>query len=94
MRPRHFDYSNVWLEDASFAANTFVTITSTMQPQARYLVIQALLGHVDTKSGSERGLKGVILEALSRCVGVAADESIGEWAGLLSCLEIILRVIK
>ena len=49
-----------------------------MQPQVRYLVIQALLGHIDTKSGNEGQLKGVILEVLSRCVGVAADESIGQ----------------
>lgn len=80
---RHFDYSSVWIEDGSFAADTFVTITNTMQTQVRYLVIQALLGHIDTKSGSERQLKGVILEVLSSCVGVAADESIGQSLNVL-----------
>ena len=74
---RHFDLSNVWLEEHQFAADTFTAITNTIQAQVRYLVIQALLAHVDTKTGPERQLKGVILDVLSRCVGIAADESIG-----------------
>lgn len=74
---RHFDYCNVWLEDGKFAEETFIIITSTMEPQVRYLVIQSLLSHVDAKSNTEKQLKGVILNVLSRCVGVAADESIG-----------------
>ena len=71
---RHFDLSNVWLQEHQFAADTFTTIT---QAQVRYLVIQALLAHVDTKTGPERQLKGMILDVLSRCVGIAADESVG-----------------
>lgn len=85
----HFDLSNIWLEDSQFAAETFVLITSTMQPQVRYLAIQILLSHVDSKARVERQLKRSILEVLSRCVGVASDESIGP-----SVLDVFRTLMK
>lgn len=88
--PRHFDYCNVWLEDSRFAEDTFIIITNTMESQVRYLVVQSLLSHVDTKSGTEKQLKGVILNVLSRCVGVAADESIGRvWSIIILILLMV-----
>ena len=74
---RHFDLSGVWLKEGRFATDSFVLIIQTMQPQVRYLAIQALLSHLDAKTKQEQQLKCAILEVLSCCVGVAADGSIG-----------------
>ena len=53
-------------------------IIKVMQPQSQYLVIQALLAHVESKVGEKAAIKQNILEVLSQCVGVAADGSIGK----------------
>ena len=58
-----------------------------MQPQVRYLAIQALLAHLDNKHGNEKQIKSGILEVLSSCVHVAADGSIGKFSNSHSCYE-------
>ena len=51
-----------------------------MQPQVRYLAIQSLLAHLDSKTSTEYQLKNGILNVLSSCVGVATDGSIGGYS--------------
>lgn len=73
----HFDLNGLWFENIQFAIHTFVLIIKTMQPQVRYLAIQALLSHLESKPSSQKYVKKGILEVLSSCVGVATDGSIG-----------------
>lgn len=49
-----------------------------MQKQDCYKVIQALVAHLDNKAKEACVLKQGILDALSQCVIVAADGSLGE----------------
>ena len=66
-----------------------------MQPQVRYLAIQILLSHVDSKARVERQLKRSILEVLSRCVGVASDESIGNQLVMYTTfIELVMLIPK
>lgn len=83
----HFDLNSVWINKSQFATDTFVLIIQTMQPQVRYLAIQCLLAHLDSKTSTEYQLKNGILNVLSSCVGVATDGSIGQ-CSLLSLLLI------
>ncbi|XP_003388363.1 PREDICTED: protein EFR3 homolog B-like [Amphimedon queenslandica] len=85
----HFDLNSVWINKSQFATDTFVLIIQTMQPQVRYLAIQCLLAHLDSKTSTEYQLKNGILNVLSSCVGVATDGSIGP-----SVLDVFRTLVK
>jgi hypothetical protein len=74
---QHFDLNTIWTEKKEFGIDIFITIIRTMQKQYRYKAIQALVGHLDRKSGEPCLLKQGILDTLSQCVSVAADCSLG-----------------
>ncbi|KAK2092115.1 Protein EFR3 B [Saguinus oedipus] len=72
----HLDNHSLW-EPKVFAIRCFKIIMYSIQPQHSHLVIQQLLGHLDTNSRSAATVRAGIVEVLSEAAVIAATGSVG-----------------
>ncbi|KRZ98114.1 Protein EFR3 -like protein [Trichinella sp. T8] len=87
----HFDYHEMWTPP-SFAVNCFEALMYSVQAQYSYLVIQAVIGHLDKHSNDAAEVRTGIATVLSRIVVIAANASIGP--SLLEIFNSMLRHLR
>ncbi|KRZ16358.1 Protein EFR3 -like protein [Trichinella zimbabwensis] len=87
----HFDYHEMWTPP-SFAVSCFEALMYSVQAQYSYLVIQAVIGHLDKHSNDAAEVRTGIATVLSRIVVIAANASIGP--SLLEIFNSMLRHLR
>ncbi|XP_003378077.1 protein EFR3-like protein [Trichinella spiralis] len=87
----HFDYHEMWTPP-SFAVSCFEALMYSVQAQYSYLVIQAVIGHLDKHSNDTAEVRTGIATVLSRIVVIAANASIGP--SLLEIFNSMLRHLR
>ncbi|OCT79131.1 hypothetical protein XELAEV_18030229mg [Xenopus laevis] len=87
----HLDNHSLW-EPKVFAIRCFKIIMFSIQPQHSHLVIQQLLGHLDTNSKSAATVRAGIVEVLSEAAVIAASGSVGPT--VLEVFNTLLRQLR
>ncbi|XP_027766333.1 protein EFR3 homolog B-like, partial [Empidonax traillii] len=87
----HLDNHSLW-EPKVFATGCFRIIMYSIQPQHSHLVIQQLLGHLDSHSRSAAPIRAGIVEVLSEAAAIAASGSVGPT--VLEVFNTLLRQLR
>ncbi|KAM4772714.1 protein EFR3 homolog B isoform 1-T1 [Rhinophrynus dorsalis] len=87
----HLDNHSLW-EPKIFAVRCFKIIMYSIQPQHSHLVIQQLLGHLDSNSKSAATVRAGIVDVLSEAAVIAATGSVGPT--VLEVFNTLLRQLR
>uniref|UniRef100_A0A914VNN2 Uncharacterized protein n=1 Tax=Plectus sambesii TaxID=2011161 RepID=A0A914VNN2_9BILA len=88
---RHCDLHNLWIPPAEYAISSFRAIMYSIQTQYSYVVIQALIGHLDERGDADATTRIGIASVLSAIVPIAGT-SIGP--SLLEIFNSLLRHLR
>ncbi|KAK5847442.1 hypothetical protein PBY51_016566 [Eleginops maclovinus] len=87
----HLDRHSLW-EGRSFAVRCFQIIMYSIQSQHSHLVIQQLLGHLDSHSRSPASVRAGVVEVLSEAAVIEATGSVGP--AVLEVFNTLLRQLR
>ncbi|XP_070705034.1 protein EFR3 homolog B [Pempheris klunzingeri] len=87
----HLDNHSLW-EGKTFAVRCFKIIMYSIQSQHSHLVIQQLLGHLDSNSKNSATVRAGIVEVLLEAAAIAASGSVGPT--VLEVFNTLLRQLR